>query len=35
MLKKPLFNGNDNLDQLIKILKVLGTPVWQVLSFCR
>ena len=35
ILRKPLFNGTNNLDQLIKILKVLGSPRWQTISFCK
>jgi hypothetical protein len=35
ILRKPLFNGTNNLDQLIKILKVLGSPRWHTISFCK
>lgn len=33
--KKPIFNGTNNLDQLVKILRVFGTPRWQTISFCK
>ena len=32
-LGKPLFAGTSSLDQLVKILRVLGTPNWRKLSF--
>lgn len=35
ILRKPLFKGSNNLDQLIKILKVLGSPKWELISFSR
>ena len=33
ILKKPLFRGNSNLDQILKILQILGTPNWEKISF--
>ncbi len=28
ILSKPLFKGNSTLDQILKILQILGTPNW-------
>jgi len=33
ILKKPLFQGNDYLDQIKKIVQILGTPIKEDLSF--
>jgi serine/threonine protein kinase len=33
VLGKPIFQGTGTLDQLIRVLKVLGTPNWRKLSF--
>ena len=32
-LGRPLFQGSDSLDQLIKIFRVIGTPKWRTVSF--
>ena len=32
-LKKPLFKGNSIIEQIIKILQVLGSPNWKDISF--
>lgn len=32
-LGRPLFQGSDSLDQLIKIFRVIGTPKWRTISF--
>jgi serine/threonine protein kinase len=35
ILKKPIFCGSTSLDQLVSILRVLGTPNWKNLSFAK
>ena len=30
-----MFNGNNTLDQLVKILRILGCPKWNSLSYVK
>lgn len=32
-LRKPLFAGKSTMDQLLKIIKIIGSPNWSRLSF--